>query len=235
MYRAAALAAVFLLWLLLGPWVLLLALASLAIPRVRWWLRPERPWRVAGIAAGAIALLAGLVVVIPDAWLPIPPGPALLVTPSYVGRAAVARPVTGVDVPQHPHLARNGASSMHNDAWASDAYTWAGPDRRPARGRHRVVRRRGVRHPRVRLARPDRRPVRRPRGADPAGARPRLDAADRHQGPARPAWPSTARSRGRTSAAAPTSTSTRTTAPSSRPPTAGSWPSRPPTPTATPT
>ena len=39
----------------------------------------------------------------------------------------MARPVTGVDVPQHPHLARNGASSMHNDAWASDAYTWPGP------------------------------------------------------------------------------------------------------------
>ncbi len=127
MYVAAALAAVFVLWLLIGPWVLLAALASLAIPRVRWWLRPERPWRVAGIAAGAIALLAGLVVVIPDAWLPIPPGPGLLVTPDYVGRAAVARPVTGVDVPQHPHLARNGASSMHNDAWASDAYTWPGP------------------------------------------------------------------------------------------------------------
>ncbi len=127
MYRAAALAAAFLLWLLLGPWVLLVALASLAIPQVRWWLRPEHPWRVAGITAGAIALLAGLVIVIPDAWLPIPPGPGLMVSPQYVGRAAVPHPVTGVAVPQHPHLARNGASSMHNDAYASDAYTWAGP------------------------------------------------------------------------------------------------------------
>ena len=127
MYRAAAIAAVFLIFLVVGPWVLLLAVAALSVPRVRRWLRPERPWRVAGITAGALALLAGLVVVIPDGWLPIPPGPGLLVTPDYVGRAALTRPVTGVEVPQHPHLARNGTSSMHNDAWATDSYDGAGP------------------------------------------------------------------------------------------------------------
>jgi len=127
MYRAAAIAAAFLIFLLVGPWVLLLAVAALFVPRVRRWLRPERRWRVAGITAGALALLAGLVVVIPDGWLPIPPGPGLLVTPDYVGRAALTRPVTGVEVPQHPHLSRNGTSSMHNDAWATDSYDGAGP------------------------------------------------------------------------------------------------------------
>jgi hypothetical protein len=127
MQRAAAIAGAFVLFMLLGPWVLLLALASLVVPRVRAWLRPERPWRVASITAGVLVLVSGLVVLIPDGWLPIPPGPGLLVAPDYLGRAAVDRPLTGVDVPQHPHLARNGASSMHDDAWASDAYTWAGP------------------------------------------------------------------------------------------------------------
>lgn len=126
-YRAAALVSVVALLMALGPWVLVVALASLAVPRVRHWIRPEHPWRVLGIGAAAVLVLAGLVVVIPDAWLPIPQGPGRLVTPSYVGRPAIARPVTDMKVPQHPYLAPNGASSMHNDAWASDAYTWAGP------------------------------------------------------------------------------------------------------------
>ena len=125
----------------------------------------------------------------------------------------MARPVTGVDVPQHPHLARNGASSMHNDAWASDAYTWAGPTGdRPdvdsawfgveecatlAFDSHdRIVALCGdLEGPTLRVLDPD--------SMRPIG----------HQGPARPAWTSRARSRGRTSAAARTSTSTRTTGP----------------------
>ncbi len=74
-----------------------------------------------------VAVLAVLVIVIPDGRLPIPQGPGTLVTPGYVGRPAITRPVTGMEVPQHPYLAPNGRSSMHNDAWSSDAYTWAGP------------------------------------------------------------------------------------------------------------
>lgn len=129
--RPAALVGVGLLWLALGPVVPLLALVALAVPRSRHWIgerfRPERPWRLAGISAGVLAVLALLVVVVPDGWLPIPPGPGLMAAPSYVGREAIVRPVTGMEVPQHPYLARNGASSMHNDAWASDSYTWPGP------------------------------------------------------------------------------------------------------------
>lgn len=127
MYRAIAVAAVALLWLAIGPWVLVLALGSLAVPRVRAFIRPVHPWRNLGIGAAAVAVLAVLVVVIPDGWLPIPQGPGGLVTPGYVGRPAITRPVTGMEIPQHPYLAPNGRSSMHNDAWATDAYTWAGP------------------------------------------------------------------------------------------------------------
>lgn len=125
--RIAVAVVVLLLWLAIGPWVPAALLLSLFVPRVRTWLRPDHPWRDLGIAAAAALVLAGLVLVIPDGRLPIPPGPGLLVTPSYVGRPAITTPVAGVDIPQHPHLARNGASSMHNDAWASDAYSWAGP------------------------------------------------------------------------------------------------------------
>lgn len=129
--RPAMLVGVGLLWLAMGPVVPLLVAVALAIPRSRYWIadrfRPERPWRLAGRTAGVVAVLSLLVVVVPDAWLPIPPGPGLLVTPGYVGREAIVRPVTGFEVPQHPHLARNGAGSMHNDAWATDAYTWRGP------------------------------------------------------------------------------------------------------------
>ena len=124
MKRAALLLGLVALWLAFGPWVLVLALASLAHPAVRARARPS--WRECGIVAAVVAVLAVLVVVIPDGWLPIPAGPGVLVTPSYVGRPAVARPIR-LDVPQHPHLAPNGTSSMHDDAWASDTYPWAGP------------------------------------------------------------------------------------------------------------
>lgn len=84
--RTIALVGVGLLWLGIGPVVLLLAAAGLAVRPVRAWLRPTR-LVVACWAAAAVAL-AGLVVVVPDGWLPIPPGPGALVTPAYVGRPA---------------------------------------------------------------------------------------------------------------------------------------------------
>jgi hypothetical protein len=119
------------LWFALGPWVLVAALAALFLPRVGWqvreWLRPERPWRVAGIGAAAVAVLTAVVVVVPDGWLPIPASPGVLVLPDYVGRPAVPDPVAAQDPPQHPHLAPDGSSSMHGDAWASDAYSRSGP------------------------------------------------------------------------------------------------------------
>lgn len=127
MRRGAAYAGVVALVWLLGPWVLVLALLSLAHPRVRELARPERPWWVARIGVAVVLIVAALLVVIPDGWLPLPPGAGTLMTPKYVGRAAVERPIPSLSVPQHPGLAPQGRNSMHNDAWATDAYTWPGP------------------------------------------------------------------------------------------------------------
>lgn len=123
------LAAVLLLWIAFGPWVLVGAALLLCVPRLRRWVldRIRITRRGTAIAMGAAALVAGLVVVVPDGWLPVPQVPGVLATPSYVGRPADAHPVAAQAPPQNPHLARNGASSMHNDAAATDAYAWPGP------------------------------------------------------------------------------------------------------------
>lgn len=126
--RSLALLGVLLAWLALGPLVAVAVVVAFAVPRSRHWLwdrlRPTRRVVVAWVAS--VAVLVGLVLVIPDGWLPIPPGPGTWVTPAYVGRPAVARPIR-VQVPQHPSLAPNGSSAMHDDAWSSDSYSWAGP------------------------------------------------------------------------------------------------------------
>jgi hypothetical protein len=111
-------------YLALGPLVLLLALGALLVPRVRDWLRPTR--RVVAVGMAAAAALAGLVLVVPDGWLPVPPGPGALVTPRYVGRPALPRPVR-LSVPQHPGLAVGGAATVLGDGWATGTYAWAGP------------------------------------------------------------------------------------------------------------
>lgn len=116
-------------WVAIGPWVVVAVLAALCVPRVRWWVQ-DRIWisrERAGIAVAVLAAITGLIVLIPDGWLPIPQSPGLMMTPSYVGRPVTQSPLPMPSVPQNPHLARNGANSMHNDAAASDTYEWAGP------------------------------------------------------------------------------------------------------------
>ena len=58
---------------------------------------------------------------------PIPPGPSDGAVPAFQGEPAEPRPVRARAIPQHPRLAANGASTMHNDAYASDAYAGPGP------------------------------------------------------------------------------------------------------------
>ncbi|MCY7402444.1 MAG: hypothetical protein LH477_16080 [Nocardioides sp.] len=121
--------ALLLLWIALGPWVLVAVVATMCVPRARWWVLDRMHIfrrTLSYVAVGAVAL-AGLVVVVPDGWLPIPPSPGLMATPSYVGRPAMANPVAAAELPQHPHLARTGASSVQGDAWASGSTPWAGP------------------------------------------------------------------------------------------------------------
>lgn len=122
--RTAALLAVLLLFWAIGPLVLVLAVLSLALPRVRRFLRPTRRVVAAWVAVVAVASVG--VVLVPDGYLPIPPGAGALVTPSYLGSPADAEPID-LDLPQHPGMAQNGLSAMHNDGWSSDAYTGPGP------------------------------------------------------------------------------------------------------------
>jgi hypothetical protein len=116
-------------WVAVGPWVLVAALVALCVPRVRWWVldRVWVTWRRAGLAAAAVAALVGLVLVVPDGWLPIPQAPGLLVAPSYVGRPAQVQPLQVGTVPQNPHLARNGAGTAQGDTWSTGTSSWAGP------------------------------------------------------------------------------------------------------------
>lgn len=116
-------------WFAFGPWVLALAAVSLLIPRVRWEARDRLRFTRRAVAGtlGAAVVVAGLVIVVPDGWLPVPPGPGVLATPAYQGRPATPRRVPAGEVPAHPHLAANGLNSMHNDAWATDAYEVSGP------------------------------------------------------------------------------------------------------------
>lgn len=96
-------AALVLLWLALGPLVLVAAAVALCVPRVRWWVqdrtRVER--RTAAWAAGVVVAACGLVVVLPDGWLPVPPAPGVLAGPAYLGRPAQANPVA-TEAPQNP-------------------------------------------------------------------------------------------------------------------------------------
>ena len=99
--RTIALVAIGVLWWLLGPLVLLVALLLLLVPQVRGWLRPTR--RVVLVVGAVVAILAALAVVVPDGWLPIPPAPGAWAGPSYVGRPASPHPVPAEEVPPNPH------------------------------------------------------------------------------------------------------------------------------------
>jgi hypothetical protein len=59
--------------------------------------------------------------------VPIPPGPADAGVTQFEGKAAKPRPVRSRPVPEHPFLAANDRNSMHNDAYATDAYAGPGP------------------------------------------------------------------------------------------------------------
>lgn len=100
--RVAVVAVLALLFLALGPVVLLVAVAALAVPRVRAWARPDRTAVVA--TAGAAVLLVGALVVVPGGWLPILAGPGTAVTPAYLGRPALGRPA-GPLPPPPAHVA----------------------------------------------------------------------------------------------------------------------------------
>ncbi|MCX6396825.1 MAG: hypothetical protein NTV23_10100 [Propionibacteriales bacterium] len=81
----------------------------------------------------AVALVAALAVLLPapggsaNGLLPIPSLPTDFLTGGFSGTPATAAPLPHQAIGQNPHLSPNGTNSMHNDAYASDAYTGLGP------------------------------------------------------------------------------------------------------------
>lgn len=81
----------------------------------------------------AAALLAATAVLIPAGagsalgGVPIPSLPTDLLTEPFSGTAATANPLPHEEIKQNPYLSANGTNSMHNDAYASDAYEVSGP------------------------------------------------------------------------------------------------------------
>lgn len=59
--------------------------------------------------------------------LPIPSLPTDLLVPKFTGAEVTPQPLPAPPVPQNPYLAPNGRSSMHNDAYSTDAYDISGP------------------------------------------------------------------------------------------------------------
>jgi hypothetical protein len=77
-----------------------------------------------------LTLLAAVVLLAPaqvEAAVPIPPLPTDLLSEPFSGTPATKQPISHAVVPQHPYLAPNGNNSMHDDAYASDAYEVSGP------------------------------------------------------------------------------------------------------------
>src|SRR6202012_728831 len=66
--------------------------------------------------------------------LPVPPPvpavpiPSVPTAPAFTGAPATPHPIRGIaPIPHNRFMAPNGASEIHDDAWQTDAYTWAGP------------------------------------------------------------------------------------------------------------
>ncbi|MGO4257641.1 hypothetical protein [Marmoricola sp. RAF53] len=81
----------------------------------------------------ALTVLAALLSLVPiqyasaNGLLPIPSLPTDFLTSSFSGTPATANPLPHEPIKQNPHLSANGTNSMHNDAYASDAYEVSGP------------------------------------------------------------------------------------------------------------
>jgi hypothetical protein len=84
--------------------------------------------RVRLIAAVALtALVALLPTAATSSPLPIPSLPTDLLTEPFTGTPATAQPLPHEPIGQNPYLSPNGTNSMHDDAYASDAYEVSGP------------------------------------------------------------------------------------------------------------
>ena len=79
-----------------------------------------------GLTAAALALVAGAGVGVATAG-PIVPDPRPTDVPAYVGAPAEPRPFWVPRAPQHPFMAANPGSNIHDDAYMTDTYRRTGP------------------------------------------------------------------------------------------------------------
>ena len=87
------------------------------------------------VRAGLVAAGLGLLCLLPVAAgaqalpaVPIPQDPRdPAMVPDFIGEAAQPRPLQSFDAPQHPFMAADGDSNIHNDAFQTDAYDRGGP------------------------------------------------------------------------------------------------------------
>ena len=96
---------------------------------------------LAGAAAGLLtscALAAPAFAQVPDPEVTLPPIPAIkglpipslptdLLVPKFIGAPAAEQPIAHPPIPQNSWLSPDGTNTMHNDAYASDAYQVSGP------------------------------------------------------------------------------------------------------------
>src|SRR3954453_20760052 len=80
--------------------------------------------RIALLVAAATVLTGAVVA----SARPIPSSAGVGHPKTFLGTPGAAQPFAfGEQAPRHPFMAANGKSNIHDDAYQSDAYTWAGP------------------------------------------------------------------------------------------------------------
>src|SRR5438876_9836697 len=77
--------------------------------------------RTPSVLAVVLALTA------PAHATPIPNDPFAAPVPTFVGAPATPRSLPAPAVPQHPFMAPNGRSNIHDDAYQTDTYVGLGP------------------------------------------------------------------------------------------------------------
>jgi hypothetical protein len=87
--------------------------------------RVHRIVRVGLVSAVVVALAVPAGAATPA--VPIPGDPLDATVTAYTGKPATARPLPPVYAPEHPYMARNGASNIHDDAYQTDVYAGPGP------------------------------------------------------------------------------------------------------------
>src|SRR5437870_10913271 len=85
---------------------------------------PRGVTRVAGIL-GVLILAWAAVAGVPP--VPIPEGPDANSVPAFLGSPAVPQRIPAPRIPQHPFMAPNGRSNVHDDAYMTDTYVGSGP------------------------------------------------------------------------------------------------------------